>query len=101
MRTLHLADIGTSFELTVTDQDGAVVDLSSATTKSIVFAKPSGETVTQTASLVNTGTDGKMEYVTVSGDIDEVGVWEVQGVVTIGAATWHTDTEPVTVLENL
>ena len=101
MTPVQKANVGTSFELTVHDQDGTVVDLSSATTKSIVFAKPDGTTVTQTATLVNTGTDGKMQYTSIAGDIDQGGVWNVQGLVTIGTATWRTAVHVFDVLENL
>lgn len=88
---VHLGDIGTSFRLTIKDQDEAVVDISGATTKKITFEKPSGDSVEKNATFVTDGTDGKMEYVTVSGDLDETGWWRYQGYVVLGAGEWHTD----------
>jgi hypothetical protein len=98
---VHLNDIGTIFELTIVDQDEAVVDISSATTKEIVFLKSDGTTLTKTASLVNTGTDGKMKYASIAGDLDVVGNWSAQGVVTIGTGTWHSEELQFIVHRNL
>jgi hypothetical protein len=74
---IHLNDIGTIFEVTLQD-DTVAVDLSTATTLEMVFLKPSGTKVTQTAALSGDGTDGKIRYVSVSGDLDETGVWDLQ-----------------------
>lgn len=97
---VHQSDVGTVFELTIVDQDSAVVDISTAT-RQILFEKPSGATLTKTAALVTDGTDGKMKYVTIAGDLTPAGFWFVQGVVTIGLNTWHTDALAFTVLPNL
>lgn len=78
MEEVQLDAIGVAIEKTITNQDGAVVDVSSATTKNIVLKKPSGSLLTKAASLVTDGTDGKIQYVTISGDLDETGRWEVQ-----------------------
>lgn len=87
---VHLGDIGTSFRATVMDQDGTVVDISSAT-RTMKFLKPDRTVIEKPAALVTDGTDGQMEYVTVSGDLDMRGTWRMQGKVVIGAGTWHTD----------
>ena len=88
---VHVADVGTVFEATITDQDAAVVDISAASTKESKFRKPTGAVLTKTATLVNTGTDGKMKYTSLAGDLDVAGVWQVQGHVVIGGGNWHTD----------
>jgi hypothetical protein len=98
---IHQNDIGTVFELTITDQDAAVVDISSAGTRQIVFKRPDGSVFTKTATLVNTGTDGKMKYVTLAGDLDQPGRWEAQGVVAIGSGSWSSGTIQFTVATNL
>lgn len=82
--TISLGDIGTDFQVTVTE-GGSAVDISSAATLQIEFTKPDGTVVTQTASLVNSGTDGKMQYVTDSDDIDQQGIWTYRGKVTFSA----------------
>lgn len=86
---VHKDDVGTVFELTLKD-DGTVVDISSQTLLEIIFEKPDGTTVTKTASLTNTGTDGKMQYKTVAADLDVAGLWKLQGKITIAAGTFRT-----------
>ena len=70
-------DIGTTFLYTVKSGDTAE-DISSATTKEYVFIKPDGSTVTKTVQFDSDGTDGKLSYTTVDGDLDQVGVWRYQ-----------------------
>lgn len=94
-------DIGTKFLITLKDQDGVVVDVSSAITLEIIFKKPSATSVTKTASLETDGTDGQINYVTISGDLDEIGKWEMQASVVLGAGSWKTDIQEFKVYRNL
>lgn len=88
---VHVGDVNTEFRATVTDQDGAVVDISSASAKQLIFQLPNGARMVKTASLVNSGTDGKMKYLSIAGDLAMEGRWHVQGYVEIGSGQWHTD----------
>lgn len=83
-------DVGVVIELTIKDQDNAVIDLSSASTLQIKLTKPKGTVLTKTASLSTDGTDGKMRYATVSDDLNEVGVWEAQAYIVIGSSQYHS-----------
>ena len=85
---IHLGEIGTTFEFTVKDQDGVVVDISSQTVMNIFFLDPLGGTQTRAATFVTDGTDGKMFYKTVADDLDKVGNWKWQAKVTISSGTW-------------
>jgi hypothetical protein len=98
---VHVGDIGTVFEITVKDEDGVVVDISAATTKQFIFAKPGGTKVSKDASFVVNGTDGKLKYVTASGDLDESGDWQLQVYVVMPTGTWHSDIVLVSVCGNL
>ncbi len=86
------ADIGTVFRFTVKDGDDSV-DISSATTQEVCFRKPDNTVITKTTSFTNSGTDGKLQYTTVSGDIDQDGPWSAQVhlVLTSGTfrSTWY------------
>ena len=89
---VHLNDIGTIFRLTIKDQDGAVVDVSSATgagQKEILFEGP-GKLMTKTAVFLTDGTDGVIQYVNVSGDHSVVGQWKMQGHVILTSGQWST-----------
>lgn len=97
---IHLNDVGTVFELTATD-GGVVVNLSTASVKQIIFAKPSGATLTQNASFVTDGTDGKVKYTTVAGDLDMLGNWQVQLYVELATGKWKSNIQRFRVYGNL
>lgn len=98
---IHKNDVGTSFRATAKDEDGTVINIASATVKKIIFKKPDGTKVEKNASLVNTGSDGLFEYVTVSGDLNLIGIWRVQGYVKIGTSEWNSDIPSFKVYDNL
>jgi hypothetical protein len=75
---IHKYDIGTKFNFTILDESGTVIDLSVATFKELRFSKPDGSVVTKTPTLTTNGTDGKVYYVTILNDLDQVGEWKVQ-----------------------
>ena len=79
MQAVQINAIGVAIIVTVVEDDAAV-DLSTVTTKELVFLKPDGTSSTKTASFTNSpGSDGKIQYVTQSGDLDQAGIWTVQG----------------------
>lgn len=84
-------DIGVVFRITVTKSDGSARDISAATTKEIIFRKPGGTIVTESASLSSGGTDGMMQYAAESGMLDEAGTWKLQGRVVISSTEFHTE----------
>lgn len=73
---LNKDDFGAYGELIVA-QDDTATDISSYTTKEFVFTKPDGTTTTKSASFVTDGSDGKLEYQFVDGDLDAAGLWRV------------------------
>ena len=95
-------DIGVVVELTITkESDGSALDISAASTRQIILTPPSGTVITKTATLSGAGTDGKMRYTTESGVLSELGSWEVQGRVVIGAVDLRTSIAKMVVKRNL
>jgi hypothetical protein len=92
--------IGTIFRLTV-KEDNSAVDISTATTKQIIFQRPDGEKLTKTATFTNTGTNGKIEYATVSGDLSLPGEWAYQGYVVMPSWSGYTSVKRFQVSPNL
>lgn len=86
---LRVGDIGTIFEVTV-KEGAAAVPINSATVKEIKFKNPSGVILLKTAAFKTNGADGIMTYTAVSGDLDESGVWEIQGYVEMPGWKGHT-----------
>ena len=98
---VHLNDIGTIFEATIKDQDKVAINISTATTKELVFKKANGAKLTKTAVFTTDGTNGKIQYVGVAGDVDALGVWELQGHVVTPAGNFLSDIVTFEVFANL
>lgn len=62
-------------------EDDVVVDVSTCTTKQMILRKPNGAVLTKTAVFDTDGIDGKLKYLTVSGDLDVAGSWSAQAYV--------------------
>ena len=78
------------------------LDISSSGCRVIIIKKPvSGTEIRCTGSLVGDGTDGKMYYVTKTGDLDEVGIYNVQGYLELGMFSGFTTPTTFVVNENL
>jgi hypothetical protein len=98
---VHLNDVGTIFRMTLVDSDGAAVDLSSSTQKQLIFQKPSGATLTKTAVFYTDGTDGKIQYTTQSGDLDELGEWKWQAYIVNPVGSWRSNIDKFRVYGNI
>lgn len=98
---IHKADIGTIFELTITTEAGVAIDVSTASIKFIYFQKPDGTKVKETAAFVTDGTNGKIKYTAVAGDIDQVGDWQIQGYVETSDGKFFTRKTKFEVLPTL
>ena len=98
---IHLGDIGTAFRITLTDCD-VPVDLTTATVLNIIFKKPDGSSAPKTASIFGDPTDGVIQYLTVDeNDLDQLGTWELQAVVTLSTGKWSSNIDKFRVYENL
>jgi hypothetical protein len=97
---IHQNDIGTTFRVTILDGT-TIVDLSTATSKQLIFQKPDNTNLIKTASLYTDGTDGIIQYTTVAGDLDIVGVWSIEAFIVFGTNQWHSDVSQFRVFRNL
>lgn len=97
---IFVGDVGTGFRGTF-KEDGSIVDISAASTKTITFEKPDGTTMVKAGSFVTDGTDGVLEYVSVDGDLDIGGDWRLQGYADIGSWAGHSDIVKFKVFDNL
>lgn len=96
-------DVGTAIEVTIQDVAGTVFDISGASTKTLYLRSPSGVVTTHTATFSTDGTDGKVQYVTVTGDIDEIGEWRAQVYLVTATGSWRTsqdkfEVEPILIV---
>lgn len=100
--TIQVGDIGTIIRLTIEDC-GTAVDVSSASTMSIILQSPTqgDASVTKTATHFTDGTDGIIQYTLIADDIDTAGIWRVQGKVVMPSGTWSSSVHEIRVLENL
>ena len=90
MTTFHVGDFGTALILTV-EENGATVDISAVTTKTIKLRTPDGRTLTKTATFTTSGVNGQFQYTLQQGDLDMPGRWRWQGYLTgLGGWSGHT-----------
>lgn len=107
MNTLQVGDVGTTFILTIKEQDPAdhdasiVVNIATATSMAIHFKKPDGTVISRTGVLNGSGADGKMKYTTVSGDLNQAGRWSIQAAATIGGWIGRSDVHQFVVRGNV
>jgi len=104
--TVHVGTIG--FDLIVQFLDCATLaplDLLAAgiTVSEILLRDPNGVKASHAASFLTDGTDGKIHYVTVAGDLDVPGPWRLQGKVADAgpSKTLYSEVGSFTVRENL
>lgn len=96
IKEIHVGDIGTIFEVTLKDELQGIVNVSSQTFMQICFRRPDKSVFTRNAVFTTDGTDGKIQYVTVAGDLNIQGVapnpnWALQAVITLPTGTWRSD----------
>lgn len=88
---VHVGD-ETTFTCICVDKDNNAVDISAATVKSILFRKPDGTIVTQTATFTTDGTDGSIYYTTDDTDLNVVGTWKYRAEVTVSGKNRESST---------
>lgn len=85
-----VGDIGTVFSLTIKERDtGVVIDLTGASSLTIVFARPSADDVSVVGTAAAPAT-GVVTYTTDGTEFD-VGHWSARAVVVLPAGTWTSD----------
>lgn len=82
---VRVGDVGTIFEATFEDEDGSLVSIATATTKTMTFRRPNGSTFTRAGTFQTDGTDSILEYAAVAGDLTIDGDWQVQGYVELAS----------------
>lgn len=101
---IHVNDGGTLIQATVVDQTGAVVNLSSTTTIEFIFQPPAASNLpafVRTASFITTGTDGGMQYTSVTTDFTVSGQWFLQAKYIIATIPKYTSTRGFYVYPNI
>ena len=98
---IHVDDIGTKFIVTIKDGT-SVVNISAATTKEILFKKPSGIKLTKAAAFETDGTDGVISYTTIDTELDETGTYKIQAHVVLSVGNeFHSDISTFKVHRNV
>lgn len=95
-------DVGLKLLVRILQPSGtAVVDLSQATLKQIILLRPDGQRIVATAQFFTDGTDGKIYYNTVEGDLAVNGRYKIQGYVEFGGIELHTSVGKFDVKSNI
>jgi len=102
---IHKNDVGVELVIEFVDEDGVVIDISTASTKQILLRKPGAAAVAKTGVFDTDGSDGLLKYTTTKVgsvyDLDRAGQWQIQGFAVIGTNEWHTKVNTFEVAGNL
>ena len=91
---LVVGAVGAPMTATIIDPaTNAALDISAATTMQFKVRKPDATVLTWAATFVSDGTDGKITYSTVDGDIDAAGTWLLEARIVLPSADWRTVTQ--------
>lgn len=98
---IHVNDIGTIFRVTFKNSAGTVVPIPDATVKQIRFKKPDKTVLPKDGDFTIDGSDGQLQYTSLSGDLDQAGHWLLQGYVKLPTGEWSSDIVEFEVYPNL
>ncbi len=96
---IHISSIF-NFVVAVQDANGAL-NLSTATTKSLLIKKSDGTILDKTMTFDTDGIDGKLKYVTHSSDFDIAGLYEYQIFILTPEFRFYSDLGQFRVYPNL
>ena len=87
---MHVGDYGTVLTYQLREMGtGAIIDLTTMVSCSLVFTTPGDSTVTKTATKKNPpGTDGRVTYTMEQGLLTTAGFWKVKAVVVFPSSRW-------------
>ena len=67
----------------------------------MLFKKPDGTTLTKAGTFVTDGLDGQLKYVSVNGDLDQFGAWQLQAYIVVPGFDGHSSISNFEVFSNL
>lgn len=101
---VHVGAIGLVIRLTIVDQDGSALNVSTSTEKEILLQGPEDTAATaKTAVFYTDGSDGIIQYTTTSADdLDHEGQWQAQAYCLLsGGSVWRSSIYKFPVEANL
>lgn len=88
---VQIDSYGWNLDLRVVDEQESAIDISAGTTLEYMAKKPGGNgPITMAASFVTDGTDGQLRHVVTSGEIDTIGIWQIQTHVVMPSAELYS-----------
>lgn len=98
---IHVGDKGTVFNVTLYDGT-SVVDISTATAKTLEFKMPTNTVFTVAAAFVGSGTAGGISYTVDTTTVLAIdGKWKMQAVITFANSKFRSDIYEFRVFSNL
>lgn len=99
---IQVGAIGATIRITVADPDGNALDISTCTrTNNLYLRSPTNRVLIKTPTFVTDGTNGQIEYDTISGDLDVAGNWRAQFKLVMGGDTIPTSVTNFPVESNI
>lgn len=100
-QSCQVGDVAVVLVVQIVDQFGTVIDVSAATNMVIKLGMPDGTSKNLTAVLYTNGTDGKIKYTTITGDLGQVGAYRIQGKLNVAGGLKSSFVGAFSVLDNI
>jgi len=97
---IHIGDIGTVFNVTLTEGVD-ILDISTATELYVIFGKPDSTSIEVSASFQTDGSNGVLIFLTTGAELDMVGMWKIQARVVMPAWAGYSGIAEFEVFPNL
>lgn len=86
---MRKGEVGIQLGITVVDATGTAVDISTATSLTMLFEKPDGSRASKVGVQTSGGADGKVHYASVADFPDAVGRWSRQAKIVFASGTTY------------
>lgn len=83
------------------EENGTALDISGSTTRQLIFVSPTHQKRVFPCTFTTDGTEGKMQYTTLAGDLDVSGDWQIQAFVVLPGGSYYSQQVSVHVEDHL
>lgn len=94
-------DVGLQLIYQFVDVDGNPINIAAAQGLTLKLGYPDGTSADKTATLLTDGTDGKIYYITLNGDLNQFGSYKVQGKFSSSGKAYSGQEVPLQVYPNV
>lgn len=101
MADIQMDQVGVKFEIELRDEAEILFDLTNQSGIYFIFQKPDTSKLRQSGSISGNPVNGRVIYVSKTGDLDQTGRWSYQSQLLLPGKVYFTEVEHFKVKDNL